>query len=165
MENLVNPAIGLIIWQVVVFLIVLFVLWKFVWNPILAALKKREFEIEDSLRAAEEARSEMEQIKMDNEYLLYEARIERDQMIKDAIVVANKIKDDAKAETSKISEKMIADAKASIDAEKRAAMQQMKDLVSSLSLEIAEKIVREKLNNDQAQKNLVDQYLNEAKFN
>ena len=165
MENLVNPAIGLIIWQVVVFLIVLAVLWKFVWNPILGALKKREFEIEDSLRAAEEARSEMEQIKMDNEYLLYEARIERDQMIKDAIVVANKIKDDAKAETSKISDKMISDAKAAIDTEKKAAMLQMKELVSTLSLEIAEKILREKLDNDKAQKNLVDQYLNEAKFN
>ena len=152
MDNLVNPDLGLIIWQLV-------------WRPILGALKKREFEIEDSLRAAEEARAEMEQIKMDNDYLLYEARIERDQMIKDAIVVANKIKDDAKAETSKISEKMIADAKNAIDTEKKAAMHQMKELVSSLSLEIAEKVLREKLSNDKAQKDLVNQYLNEAKFN
>lgn len=165
MENLVNPDLGLIIWQLVVFLIVLAVLWKFVWHPILGALKKREFEIEDSLRAAVEARAEMEQIKMDNEYLLYEARIERDQMIKDAIVVANKIKDDAKADTSKISEKMIADAKSAIDTEKKAAMHQMKELVSSLSLEIAEKVLRSKLDNDKAQKDLVDQYLSDTKFN
>lgn len=162
---LVTPDIGLIIWQLIIFLIVLFVLRQFVWRPILGALKTREFQIEDSLRAAEEARKQMEQIKMDNEYLLYEARIERDQMIKDATTVANKIKDDAKAETSKITEKMITDAKAAIENEKRAAMQEMKDLVSSLSVEIAEKILREKLKEDKSQKELVEKYLSESKLN
>ncbi len=163
--DLVTPDIGLIIWQLVVFLIVLFVLKKYVWTPILGALKSREFQIEDSLRAAEQARDEMEQIKMDNEYLLYEARIERDQMMKDATIVANKIKDDAKAETSKISEKMISDAKSTIENEKKQAMEEMRNLVSSLSLEIAEQILREKLKDDKAQKDLVEKFLKEAKVN
>jgi len=164
-ENLVNPAFGLIIWQLFVFLIVLIVLRKFVWTPILGALKKREFEIEDALRAAEAARDEMEQIKMDNEYLLYEARIERDQMIKEAIIVANKIKDEAKADTSKIAEKLINDARSSIENEKKAAMQEVKNLVSTLSIEIAEKILRENLKDGKAQRELVDTYLKGTKLN
>ncbi len=163
--DLVTPAIGLIIWQTVVFVLVVLVLRQFVWRPILGALKSREFQIEDSLRAAEQAKDEMEQIKMDNEYLLYEARIERDQMMKDATIVANKIKDDAKAETSKISEKMISDAKSTIENEKKQAMEEMRNLVSSLSLEIAEQILREKLKDDKAQKDLVEKFLKEAKVN
>lgn len=163
--DLVTPAIGLIIWQTVVFILVVLVLRQFVWRPILGALKSREFQIEDSLRAAEQAKDEMEQIKMDNEYLLYEARIERDQMMKDATIVANKIKDDAKAETSKISEKMISDAKSTIENEKKQAMEEMRNLVSSLSLEIAEQILREKLKDDKAQKALVEKFLKEAKVN
>lgn len=163
--DLVTPDLGLIIWQLIVFLIVLFVLRQFVWRPILGALKSREFQIEDSLRAAEQAKDEMEQIKMDNEYLLYEARVERDQMLKDATIVANKIKDDAKAETSKISEKMVADAKSEIENEKKAAMDEVRNLVSSLSVEIAEKIIREELKDKKAQKGLVDKFLKEAKVN
>lgn len=163
--ELVTPDLGLIIWQTVVFLIVLFVLWKFVWYPILGALKSREFQIEDALRAAEAAKDEMEQIKMDNEYMLYEARIERDQMLKDATIIANKIKDDAKGDTSRITEKMLADAKAEIENEKKAAIAEVRQLVSSLSVEIAEKIIREKLKDDKAQKALVDKFLKEAKIN
>ena len=163
--SLVTPEIGLIFWQLVVFLILLIVLRKFVWKPVLGALKSREFQIEDSLRAAEQAKDEMEQIKMDNEYLLYEARIERDQMIKDATVVANKIKDDAKADTSKISEKLIADAKSAIDDEKKSAMAEIKDTVSSLSLEIAEKVLRENLKDNKAQQDLVARFLKDTKVN
>ena len=163
--DLVTPDIGLIIWQTVVFVLVLLILRQFVWRPILGALKSREFQIEDSLRAAEQAKDEMEQIKMDNEYLLYEARIERDQMIKDATIVANKIKDDAKAETSKISEKMLADAKSTIENEKKAAMDEVRSLVANLSIEIAEKILRENLKDQKNQKDLVDKFLKEAKVN
>jgi len=163
--DLVTPDIGLIIWQTIVFLLVLFVLKKYVWAPILGALKLREFQIEDALRAAEQAKDEMEQIKMDNDYLLYEARIERDQMMKDATIVANKIKEDARADTSKISEKMISDAKSAIENEKKTAMAEIKETVSSLSLEIAEKILRENLKDDRSQKDLVTRFLKETKVN
>jgi F-type H+-transporting ATPase subunit b len=163
--ELVKPEIGLIIWQTIVFVLVLIVLGKFVWRPILGALKSREFQIEDALRAAEQARDEMEQIKMDNDYLLYEARMERDQMLKDATTLANKIKEDAKAETAKISEKMIEDAKSAIDSEKKSAMEEMRTLVSTLSLEIAEKILRAELKDSKAQKGLVEKFLKESKIN
>ena len=163
--SLVTPDIGLIIWQVIVFLAVLFILRVFVWIPILSALKKREFQIEDSLRAAEDAMDEMEQIKMDNEYLLQEAKIERDQIIKEARAEANGIVDRAKAETSDITKKMITDARDSIEMERRAAVKEIKGLIASLSIEVAEKVLREKLADDKSQKDLVDKFIEEIEVN
>lgn len=165
MSPLVTPDIGLIIWQVVVFIAILIILRTFVWIPILSALKTREFQIEDSLRAAENAKSEMEQIKADNEYLLQEARIERDAMLKEARVEATQIVDKAKAETSDITSKMLQDARDAIEVEKKAAVSDIKDLVSSLSLEIAEKVLREKLTDEKSQKDLVEKFIKEAKIN
>lgn len=163
--ELLLPDIGLIFWQSVVFLIVFIVLALFVWRPISDALKARESMIEDSLRAADNAKEEIEQIKADNEYLLQEARMERDKILKDATDVANKIKEEAKEETSRISEKMIEDARASIEGEKKQALNEVKNLVSELSLEIAEKILREKLKDDKSQKELVQKFLGEVKVN
>ncbi|WP_258103093.1 F0F1 ATP synthase subunit B [Marinoscillum sp. MHG1-6] len=162
---MVTPEIGLIIWQTIVFLIVFGILAAFVWKPIVSALKTRESFIEDSLQAAENAKAEMEQVKADNEYLLQEARIERDKMLKEAVGVANQIKEDAKKETSVITDKMIADAKVSIESEKKAALAEVKSLVASLSLEIAEKVLREKLASDKAQTELIDKFLKEVKVN
>jgi F-type H+-transporting ATPase subunit b len=107
----------------------------------------------------------MMQIKADNEMVLKEARVQRDQLLKDATIVANKIKDNAKSETSKISEKMISDAKSTIESEKNAALAEVKNLVSTLSLDIAEKLIREKLNNDPSQQQLVEKFLKEVKVN
>jgi F-type H+-transporting ATPase subunit b len=121
--------------------------------------------IEDSIKSAELAREEMMQIKADNEMVLKEARVQRDQLLKDATIVASKIKDDAKSETSKISEKMILDAKSIIESEKNAALAEVKNLVSTLSLDIAEKLIREKLNNDPSQQQLVEKFLKEVKVN
>lgn len=162
---LVTPDIGLIIWQLIIFLIVLFILRGFVWRPILSALKAREHQIEDSLRAAENAKEEMEQIKADNEYLLQEARIERDAILKEAKEESVHIIEHAKAETSDITSKMIQDARDAIEVEKKAALTEVKDLVASLSLEIAEKVVREKLSDDKSQKALVDKFIKEVKVN
>ena len=163
--SLVTPDIGLIIWQLIVFIIVLLVLRAFVWRPILAALKTREFQIEDSLRAADNAREEMEQIKSDNEYLLQEARIERDQILKEARDEASNIVDRAKAETSDVTKKMISDAQEAIQGERRAAVKEIRELVASLSIEVAEKVLREKLSDDNAQKELVDKFVNEIEIN
>ncbi|MEM9337468.1 MAG: F0F1 ATP synthase subunit B [Bacteroidota bacterium] len=163
--SLVTPDIGLIIWQVVVFTIILLILRLFVWTPILSALKTREFQIEDSLRAADDAKNEMEQIKMDNEYLLQEAKIERDQIVKKARQEASLIIDHAKAETSDITQKMIHDAQDAIQAERRAAVKEIKELIASLSLEVAEKVLRENLSDDQSQKDLVDKFISEIEIN
>lgn len=162
---LVTPDIGLIIWQLVVFLIVLFILRSFVWRPILSALKTREFQIEDSLREAEHAREEMEHIKADNEYLLQEARIERDAMLKEAKKEADRIVEHAKAETSDITSKMLQDAREAIEFERREAVEEIKNQVATLSLEIAEKVIKGQLSNDAAQKNLVNKFIEEAKVN
>ncbi|NQZ75572.1 MAG: F0F1 ATP synthase subunit B [Ekhidna sp.] len=163
--SLVTPDIGLIIWQLIIFLIVLFILRTFVWVPILGALKTREFQIEDSLRAADHAKEEMKQIQADNEYLLQEARIERDVILKEARQEATQIVDHAKAETSGITSKMIQDARDAIELEKRAALVEVRELVGTLSLEIAEKVLREKLSDDKSQKSLVEKFIKEAKIN
>lgn len=163
--ELLTPDIGLVFWQVVVFLLVFIVLAVFVWRPVSDALKARESMIEDSLRAADLAKEEVEQIKADNEYILQEARMERDKILKSASEVAAKIKEEAREETSKISAKMVDDARKTIQSEKKAALKEVKDLVSTLSLEIAEKIIRERLKDDKAQKELVEKFLGELKVN
>jgi F-type H+-transporting ATPase subunit b len=163
--SLVTPDIGLFIWQVIVFVIVLGILSAFVWKPITDALRTREHFIQDSLDAAENAKKEMVQLKQDNEYLLQEARIERDKMLKDATVIANQIKDAAKEETSKITAKMIEDAKSVIQSEKNAALSEVKNLVSNLSLDIAEKVLRKSLEDKKAQEALVKDLVKDIKVN
>lgn len=162
---MVTPEIGLIIWQTIIFLIVFAVLAIFVWKPIVSALKTRESQIDDALKAADLAKEEMAQIKADNEYLLQEARAERDQILKEAMGTANQIKEEAKNETTAIADKLIADAKISIETEKKAALSEVKNLVASLSLDIAEKVIREKLSDDKSQKDLIDKFLKEVKVN
>ena len=163
--ELLPPGIGLVFWQIVVFAMLFILLATFVWKPVTEALRAREGMIEDSLQAAELAKEEMEQIKADNEYLLQEARIERDEIIKKAVEVSGQIKEDAKSETKKIADKMIGDAKSAIETEKKAALSEVKNLVSSLSLEIAEKVIREKLSDDNSQKALVEKFIKEVKVN
>ncbi len=163
--DLLIPNYGLLFWQLVVFSIVLTILAVFVWKPVTEALRRRESVIEDSIKSAELAREEMMQIKADNEIVLKEARVQRDQLLKDAKTVANKIKEDAKSETSKISQKMISDAKDIIESEKNAALVEVKNLVSKLSLDIAEKLIHEKLKNDKSQQQLVEKFLKEVKIN
>ncbi|MCR9251774.1 MAG: F0F1 ATP synthase subunit B [bacterium] len=163
--ELLTPGIGLIFWQLLIFLIVFFILRSLAWKPIMGALKAREAMIGDSLKAAENAKEEMAQIKADNEYLLQEAREEREKMLSEALKTANDIKEEAKAETSKISEKMISDAKVTIENEKKAALAEVRTLVGELSLEIAEKILKEKLGDEKSQKALVDKFLKDVKVN
>lgn len=163
--ELVTPGIGLIIWQTIIFLAVFGILAAFVWRPITDALRTRESFIQDSLDAAENAKKKIEELKQDNEYLLEEARIERDKMIKDATEIANKIKDDAKEETSKITAKMIDDAKSVINTEKNAALADVKNLVAELSLDIAEKVLKNSLSDKKAQETLVKDLIKDIKVN
>ncbi len=163
--DLLAPGVGLMFWQLVIFLVVFFLLRALAWKPIMSSLKTRDAMIDDSIKQAETARDEVAQMKADNEYLLQEARAERDKIVNDALAVANKIKEEAKSETSVIADKMLQDAKATIQNEKKAALTEVKDLVGSLSLEIAEKVMREKLSDDASQKSLVDKFLKDVKVN
>ena len=163
--DLVTPGIGLIFWQTLTFLLVLFVLSKFVWRPIMGALKAREGSIEDALQAAELAREEMEKLSADNEKLMVEARHERDKIIKEASAIASKIREEAKIDASKIGDKMVEDARHTINLEKQAAINEIRNQVAELSLSISEKILREKLKSDKDQKSLMDRYLKDIKLN
>jgi F-type H+-transporting ATPase subunit b len=163
--ELVTPGIGLIIWMTLSFGIVLFILKKLAWRPILDALRKREDSIEEALQSAENARGEMTMLKTDNEKLLEESRAEREKMLKEALATANKIKDDAKEEAAKIGNRMVADAKNTIEIEKKAALTDVKNQVASLSILIAEKLLRKKLGEENEQKKLVDDFVKEINLN
>ncbi len=163
--DLITPGFGLIFWQTVTFLAVLLILGKFAWKPILGALKERETSIEDALSAAEKAKSEMENLKAENEKLLAEARLERDKILKEATAAGNKLKDDARDEAGKISAKMLEDAKNAINNEKKAALADIKSQVASLSIEIAEKLLRKNLEDDKAQKSLVNEFIKDLNNN
>ena len=163
--DLITPGFGLIFWQTVTFLAVLLILGKFAWKPILTALKERETSIEDALSAAEKAKNEMENLKAENEKLLAEARLERDKILKDAAAAGNKLKDDARDEAGKISAKMLEDAKNAINNEKKAALADIKGQVALLSIQIAEKLLRKNLEDDKAQKSLVNEFIKDLNNN
>ncbi len=162
--DLVTPGIGLLFWQTVVFIIVLIVLGKFVWPAILKGLRERESSISDALDQAEKAREEMANLSAENEKLLQEARKERDQMLKDAQKQASDMVNEAKNKASEEANKLIEKAKDSIAGEKRAAIADIKNQAATLSLEIAEKLLRKELSDKKAQENLLSEYVKEAEL-
>lgn len=163
--NLITPELGLIVWQLVVFLAVLFVLGKFAWKPILKGIKDREQSITEALEAAQQAKSEMAKISADNEKLLQQARIEKDEMLKKAQQTAKDLVEEAKTNAQKEASKVLEEARQLILSEQKAAMAQIKKEIAQLSLEIAEKLLRKDLQNDNAQKILAEQLINEIKPN
>lgn len=166
MEKLINDfSFGLFFWQLIILVILITLMVKFAWKPIMEAITAREEGISNALLAAENAKKDMQNLKADNEKLLAEARAERDAMIKEARELKDKMIADAKGEAQAQGEKMISQAKASIESEKNAAMAEIKNQVSSLSIEIAEKLLKEELANTEAQSKLVEKMLGEAKLN
>lgn len=163
--DLINPSSGLIFWQLFGFLGLLFILIKFAWKPMLAALEERETSIENSLKAAETARNEMANLKADNEKLLAEARLERDVILRKAQEASVKMIEDAKNEASKAGALQIENAKAVIENEKKAALTEVKNQVAILTIEVAEKLLRRNLTDAKAQKALVDEFVKDLKFN
>jgi F-type H+-transporting ATPase subunit b len=155
----------LFFWTVITFVILLLILRKFAWKPILGAVSDREDGIKDALAAADKARKEMENLHADNERILQEARAERELMLKDARDMKNKIVTDAKDEAQLQANKMIAQAQAAIQSEKKAAMAELKSHVAGLSIEIAEKVVRAELSNKDKQLKLIEDMLGEATLN
>jgi F-type H+-transporting ATPase subunit b len=138
---------------------------KFAWKPILDAVNEREQGIKDALLSAKNAKQEMQNLKSDNEKLIAEARLERDAMMKEAREIKDKMINDAKTEAQAQGLKMIEQAKAAIQSEKNAAMADLKNQVSSLSIEIAEKVLKGELADKEAQTKLVAQLLGDAKLN
>jgi F-type H+-transporting ATPase subunit b len=163
--GLVLPDFGLLFWMMLTFLVVLFILKKFAWKPILGSLKEREDSIEDALRSADKAREEMVKLQADNEKILAEARLERDNMLKEARDVKQQMIDDAKNQANIEAKKMIESAKQVIENEKVSAIQEMKKTIASMSIQIAEKILKQQLADSKEQQELVDKYLKDLKLN
>ncbi|MCX7551360.1 F0F1 ATP synthase subunit B [Xanthomarina sp. F2636L] len=163
--DLITPGLGLVFWTVITFLFLLIVLKKFAWKPILGAVSDREDGIKTALASAENARKEMENLHADNERILKEARAEREALLKDARDIKNKLIDDAKGEAQAQADKIIVQAQAAIESEKKAAMAELKKHVADLSIDIAEKVVRAELSNKDKQIQLVESMLGEAKLN
>lgn len=163
--DLITPEFGLIFWTGLSFLILLFILRKFAWKPILGAVNTREQSIMDALASAEAAKKEMENLTADNEKLLKEARMERDAMMKEARELKAKMIADAKEEAKEEADKMISNAQAAIQSEKKSAIADIKSQVASLSIEIAEKVVKDELSGKDKQLKLVESMLGDAKLN
>ena len=162
---MIEPGIGLLFWMTLTFIILLFLLAKFAWKPILNAVNDREVTIIDALNQAKLAKQEMAKLKEDNERILREARAERDGILKEARELKDKIVNEAKDNAKVEGEKMIEAARQSIQTEKIAAMADIKNQIGTLSVNIAENILREKLNNDGAQNALVENILNKSNLN
>lgn len=163
--DLLTPSIGNIFWTAVVFILLVVLLKAFAWKPILNAVNQREVTIIDALNQAKLAKLEMAQLKEDNERILREARAERDGILKEAREMKDKIVNEAKESAKVEGEKMIAAARQSIETEKNAAMADIKNQIGSLSVSIAESILREKLDNNGAQNALVENILNKSNLN
>ena len=166
MEKLLNEfSIGLFFWQLLIFVGLVFLLRKFAWKPILDSVNDREEGIKGALEAAENAKRDMQNLQADNEKLLKEARAEREMMLKEARDIKNNMIEEAKDEARTEANKLVAQAQAAIKAEKKAAIDDLKSQVANLSIEIAEKVVREELSNKDKQLKLVESMLGEATLN
>ena len=163
--DLITPSVGLIFWTAVVFIILLVLLRSLAWKPILSAVKEREQSIEDALNAAKKAKEEMALLNAQNEKILKEARAERDGILKEAREMKENIINEAKNSATVEANKLIENAKTAIQNEKASAMADIKNQVGQLSIEIAEKILTKELADKSAQIALVNDVIDQVKFN
>ena len=163
--ELVNPGIGLIFWMTLAFGIVLWILAKYAWKPILKSLKDREDSIDQALHEADKARQEMKALKFSNEELLVEAKEERDKLFKQAREIKEKLIEDARLKANEESNRIIESARETIENEKMAAMVDLKNQIAKLSIDIAEKVIGRELDDTVKQKDYVDQLIKKAQLN
>ena len=161
--ELVTPAIGLIFWTTVVFTLLVLLLKKFAWKPILSAVDERNKSIKDSLAQAEKARSEMSELTANNEKIIAQAKVDRDIILKEARDMKNEIISEAKDKANQEAEKLVSTAKEQILNEKMKALTELKNQVADLSIEMAEKILSSELSDVAKQKELVSKALKESK--
>jgi F-type H+-transporting ATPase subunit b len=163
-NSLISPAIGTIFWTVVIFILFFLILKIFAWKPILHAIKSRDEMIKSSLESAENARKEMLKLQSDNEATLRKAREEREGILKEARDVRDKLISEAKEKATDEAEKLVEKARLSIENEKRKAISEIQDQVTTMSIEIASKILGEKLKQTGEQEKLIDNYLKEINY-
>ncbi|MEI7981299.1 MAG: F0F1 ATP synthase subunit B [Bacteroidota bacterium] len=163
--ELITPGLGLIFWMTLAFLLLLFILGKFAWKPILQMLKERETSIHEALNAANQAREEMKQLKAGNEELLQEAKNERDAVLNEARKIKDKIIEEARLKAGEEAARIVASAKESINNEKMAAMTELKNQIAESSLTLAKFILKRELSDPIKQEEYVRELLKEIKFN
>jgi len=164
-NSLITPAIGTLFWTVVIFTLFFLILKKFAWKPVLNIVKQRDEMIKGSLASAEKARKEMVKLQSDNEAILRKAREERESILKEAREVRDKLIAEAKGKASEEAEKLIEKARTGIEREKAIALADIREQVASLSVDIASKLLGEKLKQTGEQQKLIDNYLREVDFN
>lgn len=165
LASLIEPGIGLIFWTTITFILLLVILGKFAWKPILTAIKTREKSIETALQSAESALNDMRELKSANEIILTQARTERDTMLKEARETKDSIIAEAKQRAQAEYNRILSSAREQITNEKNAAVAELKNQVAVLSIEIAEKILKSELSNDEKQKALVSNLMKDVNLN
>ncbi len=163
--ELLIPEFGLVVFQSIAFLILLFLLAKFAWKPVLGAIKEREQSIDEALNKAELARQEMARLSSQNEDLMKQAREERDQILKEAKALKDGIVNEAKTQAQAEGAKLIEKARIEIENQKKAALAELKGQVSTLSLDIAERVLRAQLDDKAKQQELVNNLLKDVELN
>tara|TARA_B100000886_G_scaffold316606_1_gene255363 strand:- start:457 stop:957 length:501 start_codon:yes stop_codon:yes gene_type:complete len=163
MEKLISEfSVGLFFWQSLIFVGLILLLKKYAWGPILRAVDERETSIKDALASAVAARKEMETLQSDNQRILKEARVEKEAMLKEARNTSADLINIAKEEAKAEAEKILTQAQEAIQNEKRAAVNELKDQVSSIAIDIAEKVLQKELESNDKQKQLISQLLKES---
>jgi len=163
--KLLTPEIGLLVWTLLAFLIVFFILKKLAWPAIIKGLRDRENSIADSLATAERVKAEMAQLQSENEALLAKAREERALLLKEARETKDKIISEAKEQAKVVADKMVTDAQVAINAQKMAALTEVKNQVGKLVIEVSEKVLRKELANKEAQEAHIKGLVDEVKLN
>eukprot|EP00388_Colpodella_angusta_P047724 GDKK01073679.1.p3 GENE.GDKK01073679.1~~GDKK01073679.1.p3 ORF type:complete len:165 (-),score=17.63 GDKK01073679.1:776-1270(-) len=163
--DLLIPEVGLVVFQTIAFLLLLFLLTKFAWKPVLAAIKERENSIDDALNKAELAKQEMARLTSQNEELMKQARAERDEILKEAKILKDSIVNEAKTSAQTEGAKLIEKARIEIENQKKVALAELKGQVSALSLDIAERVLRSQLDDKAKQQDLVASLLKDVELN
>ncbi|MDX9771871.1 MAG: F0F1 ATP synthase subunit B [Bacteroidales bacterium] len=164
-SSLASPAIGTVFWTTLIFLMLLVLLWKYAWGPIMKAVKAREDTIHNALDAAEKAREEMKVLQADNEIILRKAREERDKILRDARVAYERMMAEAKEKSQSESDALVRRARELIEREKVSAITEVKREVARLAIEVASKVMGETLKSDTEQQKLIERYIKEIEAN
>jgi F-type H+-transporting ATPase subunit b len=162
--ELVTPGIGLLFWMTLSFGLLLFVLGKYAWKPIMKAIHEREDSIETALNSAEKAREDMLALKSDNEQLLKQAKEERDAMLRDARKLKEGILEEARSKANEEGLRIIENARESIQFEKMAALTELKNQIAVLSIEIAEKVIEQELSDKAKQQQFTEKLIDKIKL-
>ena len=166
MEKLITDfSLGLFFWQTLLFIVLVIFLKKYAWKPILSAVEDREEGIKKALASAEKAKAEMESLNADNERVLLEAKQERDKLLKEARETKDSIIKEAKEKANAEADRLMSSAKEQIANEKMKAITELKNTVASLSIDIAEKVLKSELKDKSSQEKFIETTLKETELN